>query len=210
MISRLSPLAASAAFLFSRKTMPAKDVNELVAWLKANPNKASAGFAVSALRLISLLFQKETGAQFTLVPYRGHAPAYQDLVAGQIDLMVGSPDALPLVRAGSIKAHAVISDTRSAFAPDIPTLAEMGLLAIPYAGWYGLFAPRGTPKDIIDRLNGATVAALAYPAVRSRLGDLGVEIYPREQQTPEALGTMQKAMIEKWWPVIRELGIKAE
>src|SRR5262249_608090 len=109
-----------------------------------------------------------------------------------------------------IKAYGVISDTRSALAPDIPTFAEMGLPTISYAGFTGLFAPRGTPKDIIDRLNAATVEALADPAVRSRFADLGQELYPREQQTPEALGAMQKAMIEKGGPIIRELGIRAE
>jgi tripartite-type tricarboxylate transporter receptor subunit TctC len=206
----VAPVSAGLPFLFSRKTMPAKDVNELIAWLKANPDKASAGFSISSYRLINLFFQKETGTQFALVPYRGIAPALQDLVAGQIDLLFNSPDALPLVRAGSIKAYAVISGARSALAPDIPTFAEMGLPTIQYTGFIGLFAPRGTPTDIIDRLNAATVEALADPVVRSRFADLGQEIYPREQQTPEALGAMQKAMIEIWWPVIRELGIRAE
>ena len=134
----------------------------------------------------------------------------QDLVAGQIDLFFGTPDQLPLVRAGSIKAYAVTSDTRLALAPDIPTFAEMGLPALSYSAWFGLFAPKGTPKDIIGKLNAAAVEALADPAVRSRLVDLGLEIFPREQQTPEALGALVKADAEKWWPIIKELGIKAE
>jgi len=206
----ISPLAASPYVLFARKAMPAKDLKELVAWLKANPNKASAGIGSASARLVTAVFQKETGTRFAFVPYRGAAPAIQDLAAGQIDLLAKSPDWLPMVRAGSIKAYAVTSDTRFALAPDIPTFAEMGLPAISWSIWYGLFAPKGAPRDIVDRLNAAAVEALANPAVRSRLADLGVEIFPREQQTPEALGALQKAQIKKWWPLIKELGINVE
>jgi len=138
------------------------------------------------------------------------APSVQDLVAGQIDLLFATPDALSLMRAGSIKAYAVTGDTRSALVPDIPTFGEMGLPALSITGWNALFAPKGTPREIIDRLNAATVEALADPAVRSRLANLGMDIYPREQQTPEALGALQKAEIEKWWPLIKEFGIRAE
>ena len=133
----------------------------------------------------------------------------QDLLAGQIDLWVaGSMAYLPLVR--DIKAFAVTADARMAVAPDIPTFAEMGLPAISWSIWYGLFAPKGTPKEIVDRINAAAVEALANPAVRSRLADLGVEIFPRERRTPEALSALEKAQIEKWWPLIKELGIRAE
>ena len=170
----ISPLVTVPYVLFARKTMPAKDLNELIAWLKANPNKASAGITSVGYRLLAAFFQKETGTQFALVPYRGGAPAMQDLVAGQIDLLFGTPDQLPLMRAGSIKAYAVTSDTRLALAPDIPTFAEMGLPALSYSAWFGLFAPKGTPKDIIGKLNAAAVEALADPAVRSRLVDLGI------------------------------------
>jgi tripartite-type tricarboxylate transporter receptor subunit TctC len=207
----ISLLFTSPYALFARKTMPAKDLNELIAWLKANPNKASAGIVAGSLRLITAFFQKETGTQFALVPYRGGAPAMQDLVAGQIDLLFMNLDALPLVRAGSIRACAVASDTRSALAPDIPTFGEMGLpLSFSGFGWLGLFAPKGTPKEIIDRLNAATVQGLADPAMPARLANVGYEIFPREQQTPKALGAFQKAQIEKWWPLIKEFGIKAE
>jgi tripartite-type tricarboxylate transporter receptor subunit TctC len=187
--------------------MPANDLNELIAWLRANPNKASAGIAAVGHRVVIASFQKKTGTQFTLVPYRGTAPEMQDLVGGQIDLSFDTPLQLPLVRAGSIKAYSVTSATRLAQAPDIPTFAEMGLPAVSYAGWYGLFAPKGTPRDIIAKLNGAAVVALADPAVRSRLADLGLEGFPREQQTPEAFGALQKADIEKWWPIIKGLGL---
>jgi tripartite-type tricarboxylate transporter receptor subunit TctC len=134
----------------------------------------------------------------------------QDLVAGQIDLAFSTPLDLPQARAGSVKAYAVTSDTRFSLAPDVPTFAEMGLPTLSYPAWMGLFAPKGTPRDLIGKLNAAAVDALADPAVRSRLADLGYEVFPRERQTPEALGAMQKADAETWWPIIRESGIKAE
>jgi tripartite-type tricarboxylate transporter receptor subunit TctC len=206
----ISPLTASSVLLFGRKTFPAKDVNELTAWLKANPNEASAGVFTAGGRLLNLSFQRETGVRFGLVPYRGAGPAMQDLVAGQIDLLFGPLDGLPLVQAGSIKAYAVTSDTRLALAPDIPTFAEMGLPALSYSNWYGLFAPRGTPNAIVSQLRAATAEALADPAVRSRLADIGQEIFPPERQNPAALGALQKADAEKWWPLFKEFRIKAE
>jgi tripartite-type tricarboxylate transporter receptor subunit TctC len=206
----ISPVATSAAVLYARKSMPAKDLTELLAGLKANPNKASAGIYTAGVHLLSVLLQKETGTQFTLVPYRGVAPAIQDLVAGQIDLSFATPDSLPLVRAGSIKAYAVTSDRRLALAPEIATFAEMGLPALSYSSWFGLFAPTGTPKDIIGKLNAAAVNALADPVVRSWLVDLGLDDFLAERQTPEALGALVKADAEKWWPLIKEFGIKAE
>jgi tripartite-type tricarboxylate transporter receptor subunit TctC len=206
----ISPLVTTSFVLFARKTMPSKDLAELIPWLKANPNMASLGVAAVGQRLLAALFQKETGTRFAVVPYRGTPPQMQDLVAGQIDLIFSTTDQLPLRRAGSIKAYAVTSDSRIAQAPDIPTFAEMGLPSVFWSAWYGLFAPRGTPRDIIGKLNGAAVAALADPLVQSRLADLGFELFPRERQTPEALGAMQKVDAAKWWPIIKELGLKAE
>jgi tripartite-type tricarboxylate transporter receptor subunit TctC len=206
----ISPVATTSYLLFARKTVPARDLSELIAWLKANPDKATAGIQIASIHLITAIFQKETGTRFALVPYRGSAPAMQDLLAGHIELLFDAPMQLPLVRAGSIKAYAVTSGTRLTLAPDIPTFAEMGLPAVSYSAWVGLFAPKGTPKDIIGKLNAAAVEALADPAVRSRLIDLGLEIFPRERQTPEALGALVKTDGEKWWPIIKELGIKAE
>jgi tripartite-type tricarboxylate transporter receptor subunit TctC len=206
----VSPVVMVPFILFGRKALPADDLKELLAWLKANPNKASAGIVGTSPHLITAFFQKETRTQFTFVPYRGLAPAFQDLVAGQIDLLFAAPDPLPLVRAGSIRAYAVASDARMALAPDIPTFAESRLAALSFSTWYALFAPKRTPKEIIDRLNAATVQALADPAVRSRLTNLGVEIFPRQLQTPGALAAMQKADAQKWWPIIKEFGIKAE
>src|SRR5258707_783338 len=209
--SPISPLVTVRVALFASQTTPAKDLNELIAWLKAHPNKASAGINTTFLHLTAALFQKETGTQFILVPYRGGPSALQDLVAGKIDLFFQVPDLpLPQLRAGSIKAYAVAGDTRSPLAPDVPTFGEMGLPALSFSGWYGLFAPKGTPKEIIERLNAAIVEALADPAARSRLADLGMEIFPRDRQTPEALAALQKADADKWWPLIKELGIKAE
>jgi tripartite-type tricarboxylate transporter receptor subunit TctC len=206
----ISPLGTTNTFLFARRTISAKDLHELIAWLKANPNKASMGVATVGYRLINEWFRRETGTLYMLVPYRGSGPVVQDLVAGQIDLGFLTPQVLPLARAGSIKAYAVTSETRSALAPEVPTFAELGLPKISWSAWQRLFAPKGTPKDVICKLNAAVIEALADPAVRARLIELGFEPFPREQQTPEALGAMVKADAEKWWPVIRELGIRVE
>jgi tripartite-type tricarboxylate transporter receptor subunit TctC len=206
----ISPLLTTSFVIFARKAIPAKDLRELIAWLKANPDKASAAIASPAIRLLTAFFQKETGTHFTLVPYRVGITAIQDLVAGRIDLSFSTADQLPLMRAGSVKAYAVTSGTRLSLAPDIPTFGEMGLPAVSFPAWGGLFAPRGTPKEIIGKLNAAAVEALADPAVRLHLVGLGTEIFPREQQTPEALGALVKADAEKWWPIIKEFGIKVE
>ena len=206
----VAPLVTNPIILFARKTLPANDLRELVAWLKANPNRASAGIQTVGFRLLMAFFQKEIGTQFTLVPYRGNAPAMQDLMAGHIDIAFAGGDSLPLMQAGNIKAYAVASDTRVAIAPDIPTFAEMGLPTLSYSEWFGLFAPKGTPKDIISRLNAAAVEALADPAVRSRIVEVGFDIFPRVQQTPEALGARLKADAVKWLPLIKEFGIRAE
>jgi tripartite-type tricarboxylate transporter receptor subunit TctC len=201
----ISPLVTFPVVLLAKKTMPAKDLKELIVWLKANPNTASAAITTMDYRLVAAFIQKQTGTQFALLPYRGAAPALQDLVAGQIDLLFMGPAQLPLVRAGSIRAYAVTSDKRLALAPDMPTFAEMGLPTISYLAWYGLFAPKGTPKDVIVKLNAAVVKALADPELRRRLTDLGQEVFPPEQQTPEYLGALVKSDAEKWWPIIEDL-----
>jgi tripartite-type tricarboxylate transporter receptor subunit TctC len=207
----ISPVFTTPLVFFAKETMPANDLRELIAWLKANPNKASAAVYSAEGRLGAAFFQKETGTQFAMVPYRGGAPAVQDPVAGHVDLyLFGTPANLEVARAGSIKAYAVTSDTRLAFAPDIPTVSEMGPPALTDSSWTGFFAPKGTPRDIIDKLNAAVVETLAEAGARSRIGALGFEIFPREQQTPEFLGDLQKADIAKWWPIIKEFGIRAE
>jgi tripartite-type tricarboxylate transporter receptor subunit TctC len=206
----IAPLATAPIILEARKTLPASDLGQLIAWLKANPDTASAATVTVENRLLAAFFQRETGTHFAFVPYRGGAPAVQDLLAGRVDLSFGTPTQLPLLRAGSIRAYAVTSDARLPLAPDVPTFGEMGVPALSYASWYGLFAPRGTPKNIIGKVNAAVVEALADPAVRSRLADFGMGIFPRERQTPEALAALQKADAEKWWPIMKEFGIKAE
>jgi tripartite-type tricarboxylate transporter receptor subunit TctC len=214
LLNDFAPTAAlwkTALIIVGRKTLPAKDLLELIAWLNSNPNKASVGVATAGTRLLATYLQKQTGTQFALVPYRGNGPAMQDLVAGQIDLLFDTArTSLPLLRSGSIKAYAVTGDRRLTVAPDIPTFAEMGLPALSYIEWVGLFASRGTPREIIGRLNAAAVEALADPAVRARLVEFGGEIFPRDQQTPEALGALVKADAARWWPIIKEFGIRAE
>jgi tripartite-type tricarboxylate transporter receptor subunit TctC len=207
----IAPLYKTALIIVGRKDLRAKDFHELVVWLNTNPNKVSAAVMSAGIRFLAMYFQKETGTKFTLVPYRGTAPAMQDLVAGQIDLLFDSPrTSLPLVRAGSIRPYVVTGDTRLAVAPDIPTFAEMGFPALSYSEWLGLFAPRGTPSEIISKLNAAAVEALADPTVRARIGEFGAEIFPHDQQRPETLGALVKADAEKWWPLIKEFGIRAE
>jgi len=209
----IAELASEPLLIVGRKNLPAADLKELVAWLKANPDTASVGIAgVGAVgHLTGISFQRETGTRFHFVPYRGNGPAAQDLVAGQIDLMIEpSSNFRTLVRAGSIKAFAVTSAMRSATAPDIPTVEEAGLPGLRTSLWYGLWAPKGTPQAVIGRLNAAVVEALVDPAVQKRLIELGLEIVPRDQQTPEALLALQRADIAKWWPIIKAANIKGE
>jgi tripartite-type tricarboxylate transporter receptor subunit TctC len=206
-------LSSNPNLLVARKNMPADNLKGLIAWLKANPDKASLGTsgAGSPGHVGALLFQSITGTRVQIVPYRGSAPAMQDLVAGQIDMMFDNPvTSLPQVRYATIKVYAVTSKSRLASAPDIPTVDEAGLPGFHISAWNALFAPKGTPKDIIAKLNAAVVDALADPTARSRLAELGLEIFPPEQQTPEALGARLKADIEKWWPIIKAAGIKPE
>jgi tripartite-type tricarboxylate transporter receptor subunit TctC len=206
-------LAETPDLIVAKNTMPAKDLNGLIAWLKANPGRATAGTAGvgSPPHIGAIFFQIATATHFTMVPYRGAGPAMQDLVAGHIDLLIDSPiTALPHVRAGDIKAYAVTAKSRLTAAPEIPTTDEAGLPGFHFSNWFAFFAPKGTPKPIIDRLNAATVEALADPNVRPRLAELGQDIFPRDQQTPAALAKLQKADIETWWPIIKAAGIKGE
>jgi tripartite-type tricarboxylate transporter receptor subunit TctC len=206
-------LASFSSMIVARKAMPANDLKELVAWLKSNPGKASQGSAgVGSMgHLGGDYFQNISGTRLQHVPYRGSAPAMQDLVAGQIDMMIDAPVMiLPQFRAGTIKAFAVLAKSRLVQAPDILTADEAGLPGFHVSNWFGLWAPKGTAKDIVGRLNAAAVSSLADPAARQKLGDLGFEIPPRDQQTPEALAAFQRSEIEKWWPIIKAADIKGD
>jgi tripartite-type tricarboxylate transporter receptor subunit TctC len=199
--------------IVTRKTVPANNLKELIAWLKANQDKVSVGTSGvgGGSHIAGVFFQNAIGARFQFVPYRGAGPAMNDLVAGQIDLMVdASPDCLPHLRAGAIKAYAVMTQSRLAAAPDVPTVDEAGLPGLHVTVWDGLWAPKGTPNNVISKLNAAAVYAMADPLVRARLGELGCQFPSREEQAAAALGALQKAEIEKWWPIIKAAGIKAQ
>ncbi|HKF11989.1 MAG TPA: tripartite tricarboxylate transporter substrate-binding protein [Xanthobacteraceae bacterium] len=200
----VSLLADTPQWIVARKTLPAKDLRELIAWLKENPAKAIAGtVGVGGGGVIAAIyFQKSTGTSFALVPYRGAAPLYQDMLAGHIDFAVGqAASAFVHVRNGNLKAYAVMAKTRWAAALDIPTIDEAGGLYASY--WHGFWVPKGTSKETIKRLNSAVQDALADATVQQRFADQGQDIPPREQQTPKALAAQQKAEIEKWWPILR-------
>jgi tripartite-type tricarboxylate transporter receptor subunit TctC len=208
-ILEMSPVAlisSTPLLLIGKKALPPKDARELIAWLQANPGKASAATigAGSAAHVCLVYFQQKTGTTFQLVPYRGGAPVMQDLVAGQIDLFCAeASQTLGFLHGGTIKAFAVMSKQRWPAAPDVPTLDETGVPGIYISFWNGVWVPKGTPAEAIDRLDTAIVETLADPAVRQRLSDLGHVIAERNEQTPEALGAFHRAEIEKWWPIIR-------
>jgi len=205
--------ASNPQLIASKSALPASDLKGLLAWLKANPERASQGTAGagSAAHISGAYFQSIPGTRFQFVPYRGAAPAMQDLLAGQIDLMFDQvANALPHVRAGKIKAYAVTAKARIAAAPEIPTVDEAGVPEFYISIWRGLFAPKGTPKDIVAKLNAAVADALADPNVRQRLAELGQDVPSREEQSPDALGALHKAEIAKWWPIIKQANIKPE
>ena len=207
-------LATNPQLIVARTGLPPKNLNELVSWLKANPGKASQGTAGigSPAHVGGIFFQSMTGTRFQFVPYsRGAAPAMQDLIAGQIDLMFDqASNSLPHVRNGTIKAYAVTASARLPSAPEIPTVDEAGLPGLHISVWSGMWAPKGTPKPIMMKLNGAVANALADPNVKKRLADLGQEIPGHELQTLEGFAAFQKAEIDKWWPIIKAANIKGE
>jgi tripartite-type tricarboxylate transporter receptor subunit TctC len=206
-------IGSEPLLIVGKKSLPADDLKGLIAWLKANPDKASVGIAgVGATgHLTGISLQKETGTKFQFVPYRGNGPAMQDLLAEQIDFMIEpSSNFKSLVGAGSVKPYAITGKARLPSSPDIPTADEAGLPGFFASLWYGLWVPKDTPKDIIAKLNAAMVQLLADPAVNQRLAELGIEITPLAQQSPEALRAYQKAEAERWWPIIKAANLKAE
>jgi tripartite-type tricarboxylate transporter receptor subunit TctC len=209
----LSLLCITPFVIAAKKTVPANDLKGFIEWLKANPDKVTVGTAGqgSISHVCGLIFQNATGVRLQFVPYRGTAPAMQDLVAGQIDMMISDPvTSVPQQRSGNIKIFAVAAASRLSTAPDVPTVDQTGLPGYHVALWHGLWMPKGTPKPIMEKLNAAVVEALADPGARAKLAELGQDIYPRERQNPEALAAQQRAEIEKWWPIIKDAGIKAQ
>jgi tripartite-type tricarboxylate transporter receptor subunit TctC len=206
-------LPSNPMVVVSNNSLPAKNLSELIAWLKANQSKATAGTAGagSGSHIGGVYLQNLAGLRLQFVPYRGTGPALNDLVAGQIDIIVDqASNSMQQIRAGTIRAYAVSDSKRLAAAPDIPTADEAGLPGFHMTLWNALWVPKGTPSEVIGKLNGAVVEAMTDPAVKQRLNDLGLEIPPREQQTPQALGAWHKAEAAKWWPIVRAANIKPE
>ena len=208
----VSMLPSNYQLLIANTAAPAKDLKELIVWLKAKSDKVTVGTAGpgSPSHLTAVYFQNAIGVRFQLVPYRGTPQVLQDLIAGQIDVVFDQmSSSLPQVRSSKVKTYGVTAKTRLASAPDIPTLDEGGLPGFYASIWFGLWAPRETPKDVVSKLNSAVVDSLGDPAVRARLADLGSELPPRDQQTPGALGALQRTEIDKWWPIIKAAGVTA-
>ena len=206
-------IATQPFFIVARKTMPANNLKELLAWLRENGDKTNVGNSGvgSPSHVSAILFQKAVGVKLTMVPYRGAGDSTAALLAGQVDVMLNTPAiSVAQMKAGQIKVYAVTAKSRIAIAPDVPTTDEAGLPGFYFTFWHALWAPKGTPKEIVDKLNGALRTALANPSTRKKLIDLAQEIFPTEEQSPEALRKFQQAEIDKWWPIIKEAGIKAQ
>jgi tripartite-type tricarboxylate transporter receptor subunit TctC len=209
----IARIADAPLWLVARKDFPAKHLKEVLAWLRANPGKATwATVGVgSASHLCGIYLQNKTGIRVQFIPYHGGAPAMQDLIGGHVDMMCDfSSNSLPFYRAGQIKAFGVMAKHRWYGAPEVPTFEEMGVPGIYVSFWHGLWAPKGTPQQVVAKLNDAVVKTLADPAVQKRFATQGQEMPPRDQQTPEALAAYQKAEIDKWWPIIKAAGVKAQ
>ena len=207
----LGLMTINAQLMIARKGFPADDLKGLVAYMKANPGKATFVDQNAAAKVTGILMMKATGTEVQFIPYRGAGPAMTAMLGGQVDLMVvQAAVTLPQARAGTVKILANLSPQRSAVIPNIPTSAESGIPGLYASGWFGLFGPAGMPREVVARLNAALVQALANPTVRTRLSDLGLDLAAREQQSPEGLAAFQKAEIEKWWPIIKAANIKTE
>ena len=204
-------LSVNPQLLIARKGFPAEDLKGLVAWMKANPDKATFVDQNAAAKLTGILMMQATGTTVQFIPYRGAGPAMQAMLGGQVDLMVvQAAVTLPQARAGTVKILANLSPARSRVVPDIPTSEESGIAGLYASGWFGLFAPRATPKEVVAKLNGAMMQGLADAKVQARFSDLGLDVASREQQTPEGLAAFHKGELEKWWPIIKSAGIKVE
>jgi tripartite-type tricarboxylate transporter receptor subunit TctC len=206
-------LPSNPMIVVSKNAVPAKSLQELIAWIKSRPTPVTAGTAGagSGAHIAGVYFENLTGLKLNYVPYRGTAPAMNDLVAGQIDIMIDqTSNSISQVRAGTIRAYAVTDSKRVDSLSDVPTTDEAGMPGFHMTLWSGLWVPKNTPKDVIAKLNAATVDALNDPAVRKQLENLGLQMPPADQLTPDALGAWQKAEIAKWWPMIKAANIKVE
>jgi len=204
-------ISINPMLLVAKKTLPADDLKSLVAYMKTHPSDAKFVNQNASAQVGGLLLQKLTGTEVLFVPYRGAGPAMTDLISGQVDLLlVQGAVALPQVRAGTIKALAELSPERSASMPDIPAAGESGVPGLNIAGWFGFYAPKGTPTDVVAKLNAAMAQALADSQVKARFAQLGLDVAAREQQTPEGLTAFQNAEMDKWWPIIKAAGIRGE
>jgi len=204
-------ISINPQLMIARKDFPAGDLKGLVAWMKVNPGKATLVEQTAAAKLSGIQMQQATGTTVLFIPFRGAGPAMQAMLGGQVDLMVlQAAAALPQARAGAVKIIANLSPKRSAAIPDVPTSDESGIPGLYAAGWFGLFGPKGMPKQVVARINAAMVEALADPALKARFSDLGLDVASRELQAPEGLAAFHKAEIDKWWPIIKAAGIKAE
>ena len=204
-------MSINPQLMIARKDFPPNDLKGLVAWMKANPGRATLVEQTAAAKIAGIQMQQATGTTLTFVPFRGAGPAMQAMLGGQVDLMIlQAAAALPQARAGAVKVLANLSLKRSTVIPEIPTSDESGLPGLYAAGWFGLFGPKGMRKDVIAKLNAAMVEALADPALKARFSDLGLEVAPRDLQSPEGLAAFHKSEIDKWWPVIKAAGIKVE
>jgi tripartite-type tricarboxylate transporter receptor subunit TctC len=204
-------ISVNPQLIIARKDFPASDLKGLVALMKASPGKITFVDQNASARVTGILMQQATATEVLFVPYRGAGPAMQDMLAQQVDLMVvQAAVTLPQARAGAVKILANLSPARSAVIPNVPTSAESGIPGLYASGWFGLFGPKGLPKEVVAKLNGAMVQALADPTVKTRLADLGLDMATREQQAPEGLAAFLKAETDKWWPIIRAAGIKVE
>ena len=207
----ISMLATGPMLILSRNTLPANNLAELIAWLKANPDTVTFGTGglASPPHISGLSLERVTGNKFQFVPFRGSAPALQNVLAGQLDIIIDQASAaLAIARSGGARAYAVTAKERLASAPEIPTVDEAGLPGFHVSIWQGLWAPKGTPREIVAKINAAVVEALADPAVQTKLKDIGQELPSRAQQSPEGFGTYHKAEVETWWPIIKAAGIK--
>ena len=197
--------------MIARKDFPANDLKALVAWMKSNPGKATLVEQTAAAKIAGIQMEQATGTSLTFVPFRGAGPGMQAMLGGQVDLMILQAAAvMPQARAGAVKIIANLSPKRSAVIPDVPTSDESGVPGLYAAGWFGLFGPKGMKKEVVAKLNAAMIEALADPAIKARFSELGLDLAPRELQTPEGLAAFHKAETDKWWPVIKAAGIKVE